>query len=70
MGTLDYMAPEVVVCPDKYRPKDHKDLPHLEYNASVDSWAVGVLAYELLAGRAPFDKVMGKRPPDIWGGVT
>jgi serine/threonine protein kinase len=26
----------------------------LEYDISVDLWCVGVLAYELLAGRPPF----------------
>lgn len=57
VGTLDYMAPEVVVCPDKHHPADHKELTHLHYTAVVDAWAVGVLAYELVVGKAPFDKV-------------
>lgn len=57
VGTLDYMAPEVVVCPDKHHPSDHKELTHLHYTAVVDAWAVGVLAYELVVGKAPFDKV-------------
>ncbi|GIL46559.1 hypothetical protein Vafri_3538 [Volvox africanus] len=56
VGTLDYMAPEVVVCPDKHRPQDHKELKHLHYTPLVDAWAVGVLAYELIVGRPPFDK--------------
>ncbi|KAG2498844.1 hypothetical protein HYH03_003036 [Edaphochlamys debaryana] len=56
VGTLDYMAPEVVVCPDKHRPQDHKELRHLHYTPLVDAWAVGVLAYELIVGRPPFDK--------------
>ncbi|GFR43872.1 hypothetical protein Agub_g5001, partial [Astrephomene gubernaculifera] len=56
VGTLDYMAPEVVVCPDKHRPQDHKELKHLHYTPLVDAWAVGVLAYELIMGRPPFDK--------------
>jgi serine/threonine protein kinase len=57
VGTLDYMAPEVVVCPDKHQPQDHKDLTHLHYSSVVDAWAVGVLAFELVVGKAPFDKV-------------
>jgi hypothetical protein len=61
VGTLDYMAPEVVVCPDKHHPNDHKELTHLHYTAVVDAWAVGVLAYELVVGKAPFDKVRGGR---------
>lgn len=54
VGTLDYMAPEVVVCPDKSLPGDNKEKEHLHYNNLVDAWAVGVLAYELIVGRAPF----------------
>lgn len=50
-------APEVVVCPDKHKPSDHKDMVHLYYTNLVDSWAVGVLAYELIIGKPPFDKV-------------
>ncbi|EFJ40677.1 hypothetical protein VOLCADRAFT_69208, partial [Volvox carteri f. nagariensis] len=42
LGTLDYMAPEVG------RGLD------LVYDASVDAWAMGVLAYELIVGRPPF----------------
>jgi len=47
----------VVVCPDKCNPAtDGKDgKPHLHYTHLVDAWAVGVLAYELTVGRAPFD---------------
>jgi hypothetical protein len=49
------MAPEVVICPDKCHPNDHKEKMHLHYTYLVDAWAVGVLAYELTVGRAPFD---------------
>ena len=40
-GTLDYLAPEIV--------------GHKQYQYQVDNWCVGVLAYELLSGRAPFE---------------
>ncbi|UJR15082.1 hypothetical protein I4U23_002049 [Adineta vaga] len=40
-GTLDYLAPEIV--------------GHKQYQYQVDNWCVGVLGYELLAGRAPFE---------------
>jgi len=40
-GTLDYLPPEMVLLE-----------PH---NYMVDLWTVGVLAYELLAGTAPFE---------------
>lgn len=51
------MAPEVVVCPDKHKPSDHKEMTHLVYTHLIDAWAVGVLAYELIVGKPPFDKV-------------
>ena len=40
-GTLDYAAPEVV--------------ERKQYDTSVDIWCIGILTYELLTGRAPFE---------------
>ena len=40
-GTLDYLPPEMV---------EQKD-----YDKKVDNWTVGVLCYELLAGKPPFE---------------
>lgn len=54
LGTLDYMSPEVIVCPDKHYPGDNKHRLDLTYNESVDAWAMGVLAFELIVGRSPF----------------
>ena len=38
---MDYLAPEIV--------------GHKQYQYQVDNWCVGVLGYELLSGRAPFE---------------
>uniref|UniRef100_A0A7R9W0E9 Protein kinase domain-containing protein n=2 Tax=Chlamydomonas euryale TaxID=1486919 RepID=A0A7R9W0E9_9CHLO len=53
-GTLDYMAPEVLRCPPKNSPHENKNNVYLHYNNSVDAWAVGVFAYELVVGLPPF----------------
>eukprot|EP00879_Flechtneria_rotunda_P012674 GHRR01013233.1.p1 GENE.GHRR01013233.1~~GHRR01013233.1.p1 ORF type:complete len:863 (+),score=345.89 GHRR01013233.1:1839-4427(+) len=54
-GTLDYMAPEVLVCPDKRQPEENKDKVALSYGRQVDAWAVGCLACELVTGVPPFE---------------
>ena len=41
-GTLDYLSPEM-------KEKG-------QYDNSVDIWSLGVLTYELLIGKAPFQK--------------
>lgn len=38
---LDYIAPEMI--------------KGMEYDNSIDNWCLGVLAYELCAGRPPFE---------------
>lgn len=54
-GTLDYMAPEVLICPTKDRPSDFKAVPGAaHYKTTADAWAVGVFAYELIVGELPF----------------
>ncbi|XP_068700546.1 protein kinase C iota type-like isoform X1 [Montipora foliosa] len=49
-GTPNYIAPEIL------RGED--------YGISVDWWALGVLMFEMLAGRSPFDVVGGAENPD------
>jgi len=40
-GTLDYLPPEMVL--------------HQAYNDHVDLWCLGVLTYEFLVGKPPFE---------------
>ncbi|CAG5124529.1 unnamed protein product [Candidula unifasciata] len=49
-GTPNYIAPEI--------------LRGEEYDFSVDWWALGVLMYEMMAGRSPFDTVGHADNPD------
>ena len=51
-GTLGYMSPEIFRCPDKSHPFENKNLPG--YGSPVDIWAVGVMAFEMVCGFAPF----------------
>lgn len=46
-GTPSYMAPEIVKCAVSH--------DHPGYQKPVDVWACGVLMYQLLSGRRPFD---------------
>jgi serine/threonine protein kinase len=48
-GTTDYVAPEMV--------------NQEQYDDKIDDWAVGILTYELLMGKAPF---AGKNENDTY----
>jgi aurora kinase len=46
-GTLDYLAPEMI--------ESRHDEQNIGYGQEVDLWALGVLIYEFLTGKAPFE---------------
>ena len=46
---------QVLKCPFKSKPEENKDKEHLHYGGTVDSWAVGVLTYEMRCGHSPFE---------------
>ncbi len=53
-GTVQYMPPEVLRCPDRAWPDLHKERQDLAYGVQADVWALGILLHELLLGRTPF----------------
>lgn len=54
VGTPDFVAPEVLTCRPPPSSAAASASTHRGYTVSCDVWAVGVLAWELLAGKAPF----------------
>lgn len=62
VGSLEYMAPEVVntFLEDDYDDYDEEfDDDSLRYNKKCDLWSLGVIAYILLCGYAPFQADCG-----------
>ena len=43
-GTLDYLPPEMV-----------NDSQRQNYDSTVDIWGLGILSYEFVVGRPPFE---------------
>eukprot|EP00197_Chlamydomonas_leiostraca_P009524 CAMPEP_0202860068 /NCGR_PEP_ID=MMETSP1391-20130828/1933_1 /ASSEMBLY_ACC=CAM_ASM_000867 /TAXON_ID=1034604 /ORGANISM="Chlamydomonas leiostraca, Strain SAG 11-49" /LENGTH=521 /DNA_ID=CAMNT_0049539199 /DNA_START=181 /DNA_END=1746 /DNA_ORIENTATION=- len=55
VGTLDYMAPEVLAMPTPDEMQAGRGRNLRPYDEKVDVWAVGVLCYELLVGCPPYE---------------
>jgi aurora kinase len=47
-GTLDYLSPEMITA--------RNGTPNDTYGQEIDLWALGVLTYEFLTGKAPFEE--------------
>jgi len=54
VGSLEFMAPEMLNCPSKSKPEENAGNPSPQYSFPVDLWAAGVLTYEMLVGMLPF----------------
>ncbi|SCU86616.1 LANO_0C08614g1_1 [Lachancea nothofagi CBS 11611] len=55
VGTISYLAPEVVKCNNIARmaPSESRKIP--AYGELIDIWALGVLTYFMMTGYMPFD---------------
>lgn len=63
-GTPEYMAPEILECDaDKVAFLDLKGIPG--YGLEIDCWSIGVLAYECLMNKTPFNGEMEEVLEDI-----
>lgn len=46
----------MLTCPEKSRPEENKDKSIFIYTQVVDAWAMGILAFECLSGKPPFER--------------
>ena len=66
-GTLDYLPPEMVMKHHHDEKVQLKNINKTIYSFKVDYWSVGVLCYEFLVGKPPFET---KNQQDTYTRIT
>ena len=51
-GTLDYLPPEMLTTK---AGSSRSPNGHITYDNKIDVWSVGILAYEFVVGKPPFE---------------
>ena len=56
-GTLDYLPPEMLARGGDSRSPNNrnKNMNTVTYDNKIDIWSVGILAYEFVVGKPPFE---------------
>jgi aurora kinase len=58
VGTTEYLAPEVKICPLKNHVTDNRNREDLFYTYKCDLWSFGITLFQLLTGVAPYHPIV------------